>query len=455
MATSCEQIWQAALGQLELSLSKANFTTWFKNTSIIQNKDGEVTIGVPNAFTKEWLENKYHKYIFSALQDVTKNKVKKIIYQVETKITPSPRFTAPPLETKIEKPTVADKDTDLNPKYTFDSFVVGPSNDLARAAALAVIQKPGKNYNPLFIFGGVGLGKTHLLQAIGNESKRKFPEKKIVYVTCERFTDDFINFIQKGKATSDFKNKYRATDVLLIDDIQFLATKERTQEEFFHTFNALYQKDKQIVLTSDRPPKAIAGLEDRLVSRFEGGMIADISMPDLETRKAILKEKCKEGGVELRDDILDYIASNMQSNIRELEGALSRLLAYCQLNGTGPTLEMAKEILANIVTSSRRKAISCKQVIETVIDFYDLDKKEFTTKNRKKEIAWPRQIAMYLMRDEAKASFPSIGLEVGGRDHTTAMHAYNKVLKELEQNDSLRQEIDLIRQRIYIRQNQR
>lgn len=454
MATSNEQIWQAALGELELSISKANFTTWFKNTSIIQNKDGEIAIGVPNAFTKEWLENKYHKYIFRALQDVTKNKVKKITYQVETKIVPSPRFTAPPLETKIEK-IVINKDTDLNPKYNFDSFVVGPSNDLARAAALAVIQKPGKNYNPLFIFGGVGLGKTHLLQAIGNEFKKKSPGKKVVYVSCERFIDDFINFIQKGKATSNFKNKYRTTDVLLIDDIQFLATKERTQEEFFHTFNALYQKDKQIVLTSDRPPKAIAGLEDRLVSRFEGGMIADVGMPELETRKAILKEKCKEREVELRDDILDYIASNMQSNIRELEGALSRLLAYCQLNGTGPTLEMAKDVLANIVASSRKKAVSCKQVIETVVDFYDLDKKDFVTKNRKKEIAWPRQIAMYLMRDEVKASFPSIGLEVGGRDHTTAMHAYNKVIKELEQNDSLRQEIDLIRQRIYIRQNQR
>lgn len=451
MASNLEQIWQACLGELELSISKANFDTWFKNTCIIQCKNGEVIIGVPNAFAKEWLENKYHKFIFRALQNVTKEKIKRIIYQVETKFPSPPKFISP-VKPEIEK-IALDKTTELNPKYLFENFVVGPFNELAKAAALAVVQKPGKLYNPLFVFGGVGLGKTHLLQALGNEFKKRYPEKKVVYVTCERFIDDFINFIQKGKATSDFKNKYRTTDLLLIDDIQFLATRERTQEEFFHTFNALYQKDKQIVLTSDRPPRAILGLEDRLVSRFEGGMIADIGMPDQESRKAILKQKCKEKGVMLSDDILDYIASNMQSNIRELEGALSRVLVYWQLNGNLPNLDTTKEILSSIITS-KKKAISCKQIIDAIIEFYDLDRKEFFTKNRKKQIAWPRQIAMYLMREEAKASFPTIGYEVGGRDHTTAMHAYNKVTSELEHNDSLRQEVDLIRQRIYLKQNQ-
>ena len=303
-----EEVWRAALGELELTLSKANFTTWFRNTSIIGNNNGSLTIGVPNGFTKEWLKNKYHKTIFKVLQNVTNHGIKEIAYEVcfgkeavsvaainnasiETTSTPalSNNKTASP--------------TEINPKYTFSSFVVGSSNELARAACSAVSKNPGQVYNPLFIYGGVGLGKTHLIQSVGNEVLKKNPSAKVIYVTCEKFTEDFITFIQneQGKNTaSKFKQKYRTADVLLIDDIQFLGSKERTQEEFFHTFNTLYQNNKQIILTSDRPPRAIAHLEDRLVSRFQGGMIADIGMPDTETRKAILQAKCLEKNLEQR-----------------------------------------------------------------------------------------------------------------------------------------------------------
>lgn len=459
-----EEIWQAVLGELELSISKANFTTWFKNTFVKSYSEDEVVIGVPNAFTKEWLENKYHKDIFKALQNVTGIRLKKVCYELGTKKTIIEEAVAnqnPQAEKELkiaEKPEIktrVDQETNLNHKYIFDTFIVGSSNELARAAAMAVAANPGTTYNPLFIYGGVGLGKTHLVQAIGNEILAKTPKKRVVYVTSEKFTDDFINFIQKGKGKvnefgSSFKDKYRSADLLLIDDIQFLSGKEGTQEEFFHTFNTLYQNNKQIVLTSDRPPKAIAGLEDRLVSRFEGGMIADIGLPDLETRKAILEEKCKERNIELNNDILDYIASNIQHNIRELEGALSRIIAYKQLNNNDPDLTVVKKILTNIISDPKRKAITPKQILEVVANFYDIKTELLLQKNRKKEIAWPRQIAMYLMREEAKTSYPTIGQEIGGRDHTTAMHAYEKVLQEIESDDNLKQEVDLIRQRIYI-----
>ena len=460
-----DEIWQAVLGELELSISKANFTTWFKNTFVISFSDEEVIIGVPNAFTKEWLENKYHKNIFRALQNVTNARLKKVTYEIATKKIIEPK-SAPDIEEKIEEKAVSiateekaeakiDSTTNLNKRYIFKTFIVGSSNELARAAALAVAGNPGTSYNPLFIYGGVGLGKTHLLQAIGNEVLRKYPKKKIVYVTSEKFTEDFINFIQKEKGRanhlgSTFKDKYRSADVLLIDDIQFLSGKEGTQEEFFHTFNTLYQNNKQVVLTSDRPPKAIAGLEDRLVSRFEGGMIADIGLPDLETRRAILDTKCKDKNITLSSEIIDYIASNIQHNIRELEGALSRVVAYKQLNNSDPDIETVKKILTNIISDPKRKAVTPKQILEAVANFYDIKVDALIAKNRKKEIAWPRQIAMYLMREETKTSYPTIGQEIGGRDHTTAMHACDKVNTEIEGDENLRQEVDLIRQRIYI-----
>ncbi|MBU1167548.1 chromosomal replication initiator protein DnaA [Patescibacteria group bacterium] len=468
-----DQIWQAVLGELELTISKANFTTWFKSTCIVDNEDGEFVIGVPNGFTQEWLQNKYHKQISTILQNITGIRVKKIDYKLgatqktaaEKEEGPLPKQddskkffekTSPQNTASVsisQSTSNEQNDLNLNPKYNFESFVVGPSNELARAAAAAVAQTPGTVYNPLFIYGGVGLGKTHLVQAIGNKITIKNPNAKIIYVTCEKFTDDFINFIrnERGKAgnSSTFKSKYRSADILIVDDIQFLSGKESTQDEFFHTFNTLHQNNKQVLLTSDRPPKAIATLTDRLTSRFEGGMVADISLPDQETRKAILENKCRERGVKIPHEVLAYIAENIQNNIRELEGALSRLIAHCQLNNTPPSEELAKSILTNINSSPKSKAITPKRIVDIVSVFYDVNQEQLIAKNRKKEIAWPRQIAMFLMREESKTSYPSIGQELGGRDHTTAMHAYEKVSRSIENDDNLRQEIDLIRQKIY------
>ncbi|NQU99853.1 MAG: chromosomal replication initiator protein DnaA [Parcubacteria group bacterium] len=464
-----DQIWEAVLGELELTLSKANFTTWFKNTKIVSNKDGEFVVGVPNHFTREWLQGKYNKNIARALQNTINNRVKKISYELVSKKscnnnifnegekkekTSAPVFNFAPINQKTNIVTNNPSATgllDFNPKYTFENYVVGKNNELARAAAVAVKDDPGVNYNPLFIYGGVGLGKTHLMQAIGNEILKSDKSKKIVYVTCETFIDDFIKFIHKEKGKdyeSTFKERYRNADFLLIDDIQFLGGKEGTQEEFFHTFNALYQKNKQIVLTSDRPPKAIPELEDRLVSRFEGGMVADIGMPDMETRKAILVSKCRERNLKMPEEVLTYISHNIQNNIRELEGALSKIIAHCQLKNEIPSEGIAKSVLSSMVTNPGKMALTSDRIISTITAFYNIKKHELLAKSRKKEVAWPRQIAMYLMRNEGKISYPTIGSELGGRDHTTAIHACDKVSKEIESNDNIRQEIEAIRQQL-------
>lgn len=464
-----DQIWEAVLGELELTLSKANFTTWFKNTKIVCQKDGEFIIGVPNHFTREWLQSKYNKNIARALQNTTNQRITKITYELVSKKSCKNNIFKKEEEKKEDVPSfnitnpvnqgnnfvVSNTHNngllDFNPKYTFGNYVVGKNNELARAAAMAVKDNPGTSYNPLFIYGGVGLGKTHLMQAIGNAILKQDKGKKIVYVTCETFIDDFIKFIHKNKGKdneSSFKSKYRTADFLLIDDIQFLGGKEGTQEEFFHTFNALHQKNKQIVLTSDRPPKSIPELEDRLISRFEGGMVADISMPDLETRKAILVTKCKEKNLELPEGVLNYIASNIQNNIRELEGALSKLIAHCQLKNEVPTESIAKNILSNIVTTPNKLAVTSDRIINIITNFYSIKKEELIAKSRKKEIAWPRQIAMYLMRNDGKISYPTIGSELGGRDHTTAIHACDKVSKEIENNDTIKQEIETLRQQL-------
>ncbi len=459
-----EQTWQAVLGELELTLSKANFTTWFKSTFIVNANNGEFTIGVPNGFAREWLQNKYQKNIARALQNVTSCRIRKISIILSNnktlpQISQKPTLKAwPKLAENVGYPQMAQVQTDkigednLNPRYTFETFIIGSNNELARAAAQAVVKNPGKIYNPLFIYGGVGLGKTHLVQAIGNKVKETYPKKKVVYVSSERFIEDFIDYIQKGKGKfgpSAFKNKYRKADFLLIDDIQFLAGKEGTQEEFFHTFNTLYQNDKQIILTSDRPPKAISGLEDRLVSRFEGGMIADITMPDMETRKAILKTKCREKGYEVPENVINYIAANIQSNIRELEGMLSRLIARCQLDNSRPTEELCRNMLTGFMASSSQKMLTSQHILETVSSFYNIKTDDLRAKNRRKEIAWPRQVAMYLMRAETKASYPTIGEEIGGRDHTTAIHACERVSVRIEKESNTKQEVDIIRQRLY------
>jgi len=325
--------------------------------------------------------------------------------------------------------------------------VVGPFNELPHAAAWAVSKNPGVVYNPLFIYGGVGLGKTHLLQAVGNAVAQNFSQKKIKYIPAEKFTSEVVASIKNG-SIEGLKSKLHQIDVLILDDVQFLAGKEKTQEEFFHTFNALYEKNKQIILSSDRPPKAIPALTERLRSRFEGGMIADISYPDYETRIAILKTKSGERAIGFSEEVLNYIASNIQRNIRELEGALNRLIAYQNLNNRPPDLEIAKTLLKNLILSPNR-IVTPKKIIQAVAEFYDLKDKDLLSSSRKKEIVRPRQIAMYLLREELKSSYPFIGRKFGDRDHTTAIHSYEKITKELEKNESLNEEIGLLKQNIF------
>ncbi|MFH1822798.1 MAG: chromosomal replication initiator protein DnaA [Patescibacteria group bacterium] len=446
------QIWQAVLGEIELNLSKANFTTWFKNTFISDFDDSQVIVCVPNTFTKAWLEKKYHKEISQALENITSKKIKQILYKVETKKTNPVNEILEKI--KIKKSGCLTDDSTitnrfgLNSRYVFEDYVVGKGNELAHAACQAVAANPGKAYNPLFIYGGVGLGKTHLIQAIGHETSKK--TDKILYVTSEKFANDYIQSIRNGRA-KEFKDRYRSVDLLLVDDVQFLGGKDGTQEEFFHTFNELHQVNKQIVITSDRRPKSIPALEKRLLSRFEWGMIADISQPDLETRHAILEKKSREKNYTLDKEVLDYIASNIQSNIRELEGALNRVIAYHEFNNSTPTVETTKNILNDLLTNVQLKTITTKHIIDAVSRFYDISIKDLLGKGRKKEMVWPRQITMYLMRAEANTSYPTIGQELGGRDHTTAMHACNKIYKEVneKENEKAKQEVESIKQLIY------
>ncbi|MFH1841247.1 MAG: chromosomal replication initiator protein DnaA [Candidatus Nealsonbacteria bacterium] len=448
-----DELWQALLAQIQFNISKANFATWFKNTGVLLKKGDQVIISVPNNFSKEWLENKYNKIIFKILHNLDEE-IKEVKYAVaktglkDQKNPSSSLINSYNEVSQLEfQEFKIDKETNLNPRYTFESFVVGPFNELPHAAALAVVKNPGFVYNPLFIYGGVGLGKTHLLQSIGNEVIKKFPQKRIKYTSSEKFTSGVVNSI-KNHDIENFKSLYRNIDVLIIDDIQFLAGKEKTQEEFFHVFNALYEKNKQIILSSDRPPKAISALESRLRSRFEGGMIADISLPDFETRVAILKTKSQEKKILFSDDVLEYIASNIQRNVRELEGALNRLAAYQKINNQAPNIETVKTLLKNIIFSPAKVA-NPEKIIKAVAFFYDLKEKDLLTTSRKKEIVKPRQIAMFILREELKNSFPFIGRRLGGKDHTTAIHAYNKILKEIQSNENLLEEINLIKERVY------
>lgn len=456
-----DDLWKAALGEIELQVSKANFKTWLQNTSITEKNGGVVVVAVPNSFTKEWLENKYHKFILGSLRNL-ESEIKEVIYQIKqtpVKDTFKNKNAADTSETAVKKQLDfqelnVDTVTNLNPRYTFDNFIVGSSNELAHAAAMAVTENLGRKYNPLFIYGGVGLGKTHLIQAIGNLVREKNKDKKIKYVTSERFTSEVISALRAGSLRmneiDDFKKRWREIDLLIIDDIQFLSGKEKTQEEFFHTFNTLYDAGKQIILSSDRSPKSIQTLEERLRSRFEGGMIADISYPDLETRIAILKSKAGEKGVKFSDDIFEYVAQNIKKNVRELEGALNRLVAA---NNQSKQSELdigdAKKVL-NSILSAPKKNINFKNIIKSVAEFYDISEKELLERSRKKEIVKPRQIAMYLLREELKSSFPFIGLKIGGRDHTTAIHACEKIKKELELNPGLTDEITLIKEKLYL-----
>lgn len=468
------EIWQAVLAELELSISKANFITWFKNTGIISFQDGQVLVCVPNAFTKAWLEKKYHQEIVKSLERITTKAIKRLEYKIEniktafeqvpaaveavatTTTQPSsyePTNNTPNLSTSNTQPLRPASNNNggfpINPKYSFDTFVVGKGTELAYAAAQAVTARPGEAYNPLFIYGGVGLGKTHLIQAVGNALLKKFPEYNIMYVSAEKFSNDFISSIKEG-AAKDFQNRYRHIDLLLIDDIQFIAGKDRTQESFFHTFNELHQQNKQVIITSDRPPKSIPALEDRLKSRFEWGMIADVSAPDFETRTAILQKKCAEKNFPLDTKILEVIAVNVQSNIRELEGALNKIIVYHQLKNILPSIESVKNLLSNVSTISARRSLTPQQLLETVGQFYSISHEDLVGKNREKKISLPRQVIMYLMREELKMSYPAIGEELGGRDHTTAMHAHEKIAREVEGDLKLKQEIELLKQRLYV-----
>jgi chromosomal replication initiator protein len=451
-----KQLWQAVLGELELTLSKASFTTWLKNTFIITNEDGRIIVGVPNTFSQAWLKQKYHQKIYQILQSKNKDRIKEINYKVQSlknyKVEQVEKQKVIQQQAKEESKNLPEQKKEkegLNPKYNFTSFIVGKGNELVHAAAQAIVETPGKTYNPLFIYGGVGLGKTHIMQAVGHALAEKKPNAKIVYTTCEQFTNEFISSISAGKM-EQFNKIYRSPDLLIVDDIQFLTGKEGTQEAFFHTFNDLHQRDKQIIISADRPPKAIASLEDRLLSRFEWGMIADISQPDLETRIAILESKCVERNFPLDEEIIQYITLNIQNNIRELEGALNKIIAYHQLNKIEPTIENVKKILFSISEASKKSgSVNAKQIIEMVIDFYDITLDEVLGKSREKRLAFPRQIIMFLLRSELTCSYPMIGQELGGRDHTTAMHAFEKINKLVEQDEKLRQEINILKQKMY------
>jgi chromosomal replication initiator protein len=444
-----EELWQSVLAQIQLTVSQANFATWFKNTQITSQKEGKVCVVVPNSFVKEWLENKYNKNIFKVLHNIDYG-IKEVHYTIgkNKPVEERKENIIMPENDQLEFAEFkVDQETNLNPKYTFDSFVVGPFNELPHAAGIAVSKKPGLIYNPLFIYGGVGLGKTHLMQSIGNEIKKTFRKKKVKYVSSEKFTSEVVSAIRNQQA-EQFKQKYKEIDTLIIDDIQFLAGKEKTQEEFFHIFNVLYEKNKQIILSCDRPPKAISALAERLRSRFEGGMIADISAPDFETRVAILKTKAQEKKVDFGEDIYQYIASVIKKNIRELEGALNRLIMYQNLNNQKPDLDITRVLFKNIL-SSPSQVVTPRKVIQVVADFYDLKERDLLTASRKKEIVKPRQIAMFLLREELKNSFPFIGRKFNGKDHTTAIHSYKKILLEVESNKQLEEEISLIKEQIF------
>ncbi len=459
-----QEIWQAALGELELMLSKANFVTWFKNTYISSIENGQIIINVPNEFTKSWFEKKYHKDIVKSLKNVIQADIDTILYQVQTvkqnyensyfkKFKPQEEGAQRQEEkAENEAPTPFISHSlskhGLNSKYTFDNFIVGKGNEIAQAASVAVAENPGKVYNPLLIYGGVGLGKTHLIQAVGNEIAEKNPTAKILYATSETFTNDYVNGLKSGNI-KNFHEKYRGVDLLIIDDIQFMANKESTQEAFFHTFNDLYQTNRQIIITSDRIPKTIPKLADRLISRLECGMIADISRLDLETRLAILKTKCLEKNFEIEEDAINLMAATITNNIRELEGALNKVMANCQFHNISANVDTIKNILSTLSSSPAKGHLTPKELIKVVADFYGINISDITGKSRKHEIVVPRQIIMYLLREDTSCSFPHISQELGGRDHTTAMHAHNKITVEIKTNDRLRQEVELIRQKMY------
>jgi len=447
-----QEIWNMVLGEMELALSRANFTTWFKNTSIISRNEDCVVVSVPNGFVKEWLENKFNKQIITSIRKLLPE-IRDVRYTMGTVASLPPekkditQFIPDRIMEEIRSNAEVNSITNLNKRYTFDSFVVGSNNELAHAACLAVAKNLGKVYNPLFLYGGVGLGKTHLLQATGNKVVEDNGIRKVAFISSERLTTEIIESV-KNHNVEEMKSKYRKLDVLIIDDIQMIAGREKTQDIIFDTFNELYSKNKQIIFSSDRPPRAIPALEERLRSRFEGGMIADISAPDYETRLAILKLKAKEKGNNMDEAILGHIATTVQKNIRELEGALNRVIAVNQMYNKALDLKEVKKLLATYLNTPYKKTTP-QLILKSVSDFYGIPLMDLTKRSRKKEIVHPRQVAMFLLREETKSSFPEIGQKLGGRDHSTVIHAYEKIKHAEETDETMRQEIVLIKERIY------
>ncbi len=445
------QLWQTTLGEIEVQLSRANFATWLKNSRLVDKRDGVFYVSLPNNFAKEWVENKYQKNILGILRNFD-NSAKKLEFMVDSREPDTSNKKVAMLnqagaENAIDLDFKVDPETNLNPRYTLDSFIVGPSNELAFAAASAVAKEIGTKYNPFFVYGGVGLGKTHLIQAIGNEVRANFQNKiKPRYVPSERFTSDIVWAI-RNKRMEDIKKKYRDVDVLIIDDIQFIGGKEKTEEEFFHTFNALYEMNKQIIISSDRPPQSIPTLQERLRSRFEGGLVADIIYPEYEMRVAIIKSKLQEANSELSDAVIDLIAKKVKKNIRELEGVLKKILFYKERKQVEVTEKIAGEIIEKSI-QTLAKHVNDGQVLKSVAEFFNISIESLVSHNRKKEIVEPRQIAMYLLRDILELSYPYIGDKMG-RDHTTAIHSYEKINQEVNRNSNLNQKILMIKEMIY------
>jgi len=444
-----DQVWQATLGELQLQLNKPTFDTWLRNTSLLSHEDGLYVVGVDNAYNKDWLETKLSSTIKRTLTAITGQtaNVRFVLWgSNEPPAEPEAAAPAVTVEQAAAKSEAANavSANNLNPKYIFNSFVVGPSNRLAHAAAQAVSENPARAYNPLFLYGGVGLGKTHLLQAVGNACMAR--GLTVLYVSAEQFTNDLINAI-RGHITESFRDKYRTIDVLLIDDIQFIAGKEATQEEFFHTFNALHGQSKQVVISSDRPPKSLVTLEDRLRSRFEWGLTADIQPPDFETRAAILRAKADVMRRAMPSEVIDVVARRVQSNIRELEGALNRVCAYADVLGLPLNADTAAGAIADLLP--RRHTLNAAKIMETVAHYYSVSVDEIMGRDRSKEIMLPRHMAMYLVREETDASLPEIGQTLGGRDHTTVLHGCDKMSNLIETDDNIRRQFLSIREQLY------
>lgn len=448
-------VWQSVLGEIELTVSRASFATWFKQTELLEINNRKAVVGVANIFAKQQLQAKFNTQVISTMKKVGAEvtTIEYVIHSPRLRRNPAAsRETTIPLAqtaTPSSMSAAPRRRTDngaLNERYTFDNFIVGASNDLAFAAAQAAAKNPGSRYNPLFIYGGVGLGKTHLIQAVGNEIKANEPDSKILYVSCETFVNDYLDHVRFKK--KGFADRYRSVDVLIIDDMQFIAGKQATQEGFFHTFNALHQANKQVILTSDKPPRDIPTLEERLRSRFEWGMTVDMQLPDFETRCAILSSKASGHGTDLDRATVEYIASNVQTNIRELEGALNKLLTYCEMSGAALDAQTAAGLIGNI-KQSRPHHVTAKQIIERTAKHFQLDPKEMVSPRRDKHIAFPRQIAMYMLRSELHFSFPKIAHELGRKDHTTAIHSVEKIEKGIKLDQVTREHVANVRERIY------